>query len=125
MKKEIKYSLEKWEKALKRLREGVAVVKDVLDEDGVIQRFEFTFETFWKALKMLLNEKGVIARTPKDVLKEAFRLEWLPEEKVYLDMLEDRNRTSHIYDEKTSREIFKAIKERYVKAIEEVLNKVK
>ena len=48
MKKEekVKYAIEKLKTALIRLREGAEEAEDELDKDGVIQRFEFTFELF-------------------------------------------------------------------------------
>ncbi len=125
MKKELEYSLEKLESALIKLKQGTQDAKDELEEDGAIQRFEFTFELFWKALKMFLRYKGIEARTPRDVFKEAFKLEWLADEKLFLDMLEDRNKTSHVYEKETSREIFVRIKDNYVFAVEEVLEKMK
>ena len=70
--KELKYALIKFESAFIKLKEGADRAKDELEEDGVIQRFEFTFELFWKALKIFLQEKGILARTPRDVFKEAF-----------------------------------------------------
>jgi len=51
MKNELKYSFEKLKEALRRLNEGLKKAKDQLDRDGVIQRFEFTFELLWKTLK--------------------------------------------------------------------------
>lgn len=44
---------------------------------------------------------------------------------MFLNMLEDRNKTSHVYDRKTSREIFIRIKNDYVSAIEAVLERLK
>jgi len=125
MKKELDYALNRLNKALAKLKEGTERASDDLAEDGVIQRFEFTFELLWKTLKIFLEENGVVARTPRDVFKEAFRLDWLGDnEEVFLNMLEDRNKTVHIYDEKTSRQIFTRIKEDYVGAIETVLEKL-
>jgi len=122
--KEISYSLDKLGKAFQNLKKGVAQADDDLTEDGVIQRFEFTCELLWKTIKVFLKERGVIASTPRDILQEAFRLEWLSEEKTYLNMLEDRNKTSHIYDQETSREVFERIKSDYLPAIERVLLKL-
>lgn len=51
MNEELKHALSKFKDALGRLREGAAQARDELDKDGVIQRFEFTFELMWKALK--------------------------------------------------------------------------
>lgn len=49
--------------ALKSLKEGVGMVKDDLDRDGVIQRFEFTFELFWKVIQEYAKYKGVETAT--------------------------------------------------------------
>lgn len=125
MKKENEYSLEKLEKACSQLEDGIKNARDQLGRDGVIQRFEFTFELLWKALKISLREKGVEARTPKDALKEAFSLEWINKESPYLNMLEDRNKTSHMYDKKTVDEIFNRVAKDYLPAIKEVLKKLK
>ena len=73
MKDELKYSFEKFQKAVKRLDEGIKKAKDQLDNDGVIQRFEFTFELTWKTLKLFLLNEGIITKSPKETLKEAFR----------------------------------------------------
>lgn len=124
MNEELKYAFIKLENALVKLKEGANEARCELEEDGVIQRFEFTFELLWKTLKIFLQNKGIVARTPRDVFKEAFRLEWLNNEEVFLDMIEDRNKTSHIYDKETSRQIFARIKDNYVSEMERVLEKL-
>ncbi|MDI6735201.1 MAG: HI0074 family nucleotidyltransferase substrate-binding subunit [bacterium] len=125
MKEEPKYALSKLEDAFIKLKEGVEEAEDELEKDGVIQRFEFTFELLWKALKIFLQDSGIEAKTPKGSLKEAFKIGWLREEKVFLDMLEDRNRTSHIYDKETAKEIFERIEGSYIQAIEKIFGELK
>jgi len=125
MKDELEYSVVKLENAIGQLKSGCGEAKNELAEDGVIRRFEFTFGLLWKTLKIFLREEGVEARTPRDVFKEAFKLEWLDNEKLFLNMLEDRNKTSHIYDNKTSCEIFQRVKKDYVSAIAKVLARLK
>ena len=46
-------------KAVKQFKKGLTQVKDQLDRDGAIQRFEFTFELIWKTLKRILDFKGI------------------------------------------------------------------
>ena len=125
MKEILEYSTQKLEKAFLKLKEGVVSAKDELDKDGVIQRFEFTFELLWKALKIFLEYQGIDVKTPRDSLKEAFRIELIEDEEIFLDMLEDRNKSSHIYDKEVSEEIFRRIKSFYIQAIENVLKKLK
>jgi len=121
----VKYAIEKLKTALIRLREGAEEAEDELDKDGVIQRFEFTFELLWKALKIYLQYNGIEVRTPRNSLKEAFRINLFDDEEIFLDMLADRNLTSHIYDKETSEEIFDRIKAVYIPAIEKVLKKLR
>ncbi len=78
--------------------------------DATIQRFEFTFELFWKLLKIFLNNKGIQVNYPKDVLKEAFSAGLLDDEFTWLNMLKDRNLTSHTYDEALANNIFAHIR---------------
>ncbi len=125
MKKEVEYSIQKLESALSRLNNGIQQVKDELDKDGVIQRFEFTFEILWKTIKIYLGDKGIICQSPKDCLQQAFKYGLIKKELTYLKMLEDRNKTSHIYDQSTSEQIYENIKKEYAEAILILLNSIK
>ncbi len=113
MKDVLEYSLKKLKNAHQRLIEGIEQAKDKLDRDGVIQRFEPTFELLWKALKIYLEYQGIIVKTPRDSFVEAFRAGLIGNEKIFLDMLEDRNNISHIYDKETSEKIYNRIKKNY------------
>lgn len=125
MKKELDYALTKLENAFIKLKEGSRDANEELEMDGVIQRFEFTFELLWKTLKIFLLDSGVEAKSPKDSLKEGFKIGWLKDEQVFLNMLEDRNKTSHLYDKDTSEAILERIKNNYVPAIGAILSELK
>ena len=122
MKAELIYSFQKLKEAVKKLDDGIKQVKDQLDRDGVIQRFEFSFELLWKTLKLFLADEGIIANSPKEALKETFRFGLIKDDEVFLDMLEDRNQTSHIYSEDISKEIFGRIKKKYLNAFKLLIN---
>lgn len=122
---EYQYAIEKFESALNRLRDAIEIAGSQLEKDGTIQRFEFTFEVMWKTIKRILQYKGIQAKTPRDCLQEAFQLNWIKNEDVYINMLIDRNNTSHIYDEKTANQIFQNIKERYYTSLHECLSYLK
>ena len=111
------YALDKLETAFTRLQQAAGRVVDDLDRDGVIQRFEFTFELLWKTARIFLEYEGFRCAGPRSCIKEGVRREILSEGEVLLDMLEDRNKTTHIYDEHTAEEIFERIKNRYVPVI--------
>lgn len=125
MKKEIKFAFEKFEKVLGKLKQGADTARAELESDGVIQRFEFTFELLWKTVKIILEDQGIAAHTPKMIMQEAFRLGWISDEQIFLNMLEDRNLTSHIYNESTAKEIFERIKNDYIGRIEELFDTLK
>ena len=111
--------------SLERLGEALAVPEDrPLAVDGTIQRFEFTFELFWKALRRLLAGQGVEAHSPRAVLQQAYRLGWLDDEERWLKLLEDRNLTSHTYREALAREIYRRIPLPHA-AIREVVQKLR
>jgi nucleotidyltransferase substrate binding protein (TIGR01987 family) len=89
-------------KACARLQEAVAEPESAILRDAVIQRFEFSFELVWKTLKLYLERQGHECGGPRPTLKKAFAEGLLatPEEADrWLQMLEDRNLTSHAYDE--------------------------
>jgi nucleotidyltransferase substrate binding protein (TIGR01987 family) len=89
--------------ALSRLHEGVSREHlNDMERDGLIQRFEFCFEIMWKCGKDYLREhEGLDMASPKKVLR-AFREIGLfsdGETELALKMVDDRNLTSHTYDE--------------------------
>ena len=114
--------------ALARLAEGVAQLEpgDDLRRDGVIQRFEFTLELTWKTLKACFEDEGLQNLTsPKSVLREAYAAGMIDDEALWLDMLRDRNLTTHIYKQEMAMEICANIKTRYVTALQSVACKLK
>lgn len=91
-------SLENLEKALTNLERAVEIPKDrELVAEGTIHRFEMTIELFWKTLQRAIRFEGTKVKTPRESLKEGFRLGWLHDEQVWLDMVDSRNTTSHQY----------------------------
>jgi len=92
-----------------RLAEAVAQPESELIRDATIKRFEFTFEVVWKTLKLYLERQGHECGGPRPTLKKAFaeNLIATPEEAdLWLQMLEERNLTSHAYDEALASRIY-------------------
>lgn len=91
-------SLDNLENVLKNLERAVHIPKDrELVVEGTIHRFEMTIELFWKTLRRAIRYEGARVHTSRESLREAFRLGWLHDEQVWLDMLDSRNTTSHQY----------------------------
>lgn len=107
----LQQSIENLGRALDRLEQALAIPLDnPLAIDGTIQRFEFALELTWKTLKRLLDAQGRRVSLPREVLKHAYAAGWLDDESAWLQMLKDRNETSHIYDEDMARRIYNNIK---------------
>jgi nucleotidyltransferase substrate binding protein (TIGR01987 family) len=112
--------LEALGRVLKRLQDGIAQPNadhDDLAIDGVMQRFEFTFELFWKVLKKILLSELVETTTPRDVLRKAYRYKIIDDEQAWIGMIQDRNLSSDIYCEETAREILMNIKQSYLRVL--------
>lgn len=94
------------ETALARLQDALAQPKSEWTRDAAIQRFEFTFELAWKAVASAARHQGVEVASPRRAWQTAFQLGWIDDDRLWLDMLEDRNRASHSYREATAEQIY-------------------
>ncbi len=125
MKNEFEISYEKWQAAYDRLKEVIEQepLTDIL-RDSAIKRFEFTYELCWKTLKLYYKEKGKDLRYPKDVFKEAFNDGIIEDENLFLQMIDDRNKTVHIYSQEAIKQIHVHILDLYYPAFSELLGKL-
>jgi len=97
-------------KALRQLKDGVDLAEtrslSRLEEQGLIQGFEFTHELAWKTLKDFIESKGnTTLYGSKDVTRKAFQLELIEDGEGWMQMIESRNLSSHTYNEKTAEKI--------------------
>lgn len=112
-------------KAYSKLKE----VSDLYDgkndiiRDSLIQRFEFTYELTHKTLKEFMKYLGVTLENsfPRTIFKKAYVNNLISDDKVWINLLEDRNSTLHIYNENMSNEIADRIVNKYVDAIGELV----
>ena len=90
-----------------------------LEQEGLIQRFGYTYELAWKTAKDYLQDQGVILEeiTPKAVLAAAFAAGLVQDGQAWVDMRLHRNLLSHSYDETTFLTVLKAVEERYLDAL--------
>jgi nucleotidyltransferase substrate binding protein (TIGR01987 family) len=68
-------------------------------------------------LKVFLEFEGHEVSTPRQTLKEAFRIQWIADEPGWHQMLDDRNQTSHTYQEALADEIYSRLPEHYARMI--------
>ncbi len=112
----LKRKIEETKRALKTLEEILNEPYSVIVRDATIQRFEYTFEVFWKTIREYLREhEGIVRNSPKSCFREAMNVGLMDEEQTIkcLEMTDDRNLTSHTYIEEVAERIYGKIKEYY------------
>ena len=92
-----------------------------LEEQGLIQGFEFTHELAWNVLKDYLEMEGVQGLVgSRSTVREAFKHGFIRDGEAWMDMIEKRNLSSHTYNRNVAETIVSAIRERYYPAFLEV-----
>jgi len=95
-----------------------------LEEQGVIQSFEFTHELAWNVLKDYLEEKGIAGLIgSKDATRAAFKNGLIEDGENWMKMIEDRNKTSHTYNPVVAQAVVENILERFYPAFEKMAEK--
>ncbi len=94
--------------------------QDITNEfivSGIIDKFMIQFELSWKVLKELLKYEGNIeasSGSPRQILKAAFKNYDFIHEEIWLDMLNDRNQTAHIYDGNAAERLAQKVLSEYI-----------
>ena len=101
-------------KAFSQLKEAVELAEQrcmtKLEEQGLIQAFEYTHELAWNKLKDFLDARSVRKLYgSRDVTREAFKIGLIENGEAWMDMIKSRNLTSHTYDEEVASKIVSAI----------------
>jgi len=104
-----------YQKALAQLTKFIAKNDlNELEEQGLIQSFEYTHELAWKTLKDFLEHSGnAEIFGSKDTTRLAFKLSLIEDGEGWMLMIQDRNQTSHTYNLETARAIVDHIRQRY------------
>ena len=109
---DIQLKKEQTERALASLQELIPQYlenkENIILRDAMIQRFEYSTEAFWKYLKAyLLTEHNLSANSPREVIRTGLKTKLYSEEisKELLQMLDDRNLSSHTYVEELAESI--------------------
>ncbi len=112
-----------YQKALKTLSDAVELASQRtlsnLEQQGLIQGFEFTHELAWNVLKDYLEEQGFVSIIgSKNATREAFKNALIVEGDVWMDMIKARNMTSHTYSTDVAQAIATDILQRFYPAFE-------
>jgi len=95
-----------------------------LEQQGLIQSFEFTHDLAWNVLKDYLEEKGITGLIgSKDATRAAFKNALIEDGEDWMKMIEDRNKASHTYDPKVAQAVGENILERFYPAFEKMAKK--
>ncbi len=127
--KKLSRTLERFEAGFNKLKEAVTkefeakYEKDIIIEI-VIKRFEYTFETMWKALKEVLLSEGIEAVSPLSCFKEAFNIGLIDKEheEIFPLMVKKRNEIVHIYSDEDAYETYLLVRSTFVGAIQKLLD---
>lgn len=115
-----------FENAIRSLDDGLKQEPDDLRVDGVIQRFEFTFELAWKCIKDYLEMQGIVSSigSPREIIQLGFKHNIIDNGEKWIDMMIARNSLSHMYDKNISREIYEKIKYEYINLLKDLESKI-
>ncbi len=112
-----------FKKAFLQLKSAINRVDELDDlaKEGMVQRFEYTYELAWKTIKDFIESKGEAEKYQKDVLKKAFQLDIIDNGEIWLEMLSKRNLMAHTYNETTFKEVVTDIITKFYPEIEKLI----
>ena len=88
-----------------------------LEQQGLIQSFEFTHELAWNVFKDYLSDQGISGLIgSKDATRSAFKNGLIVQGDDWMRMIADRNLTSHTYDQATAEAIVANVLAKYYPA---------
>ena len=119
------YRFRNFSRAYSLLREALDTEIEELNQlerEGVIQRFEFTFELSWQLLKDRLEYDGVVISpvTPRNVIRKAVAAGMIDEGQTWMEMLVDRNNMYHTYNFAAFEVVIQNIQTRYLPILNEL-----
>lgn len=126
--RKIQYKFTNLKKAYQRLVEVANLYdgKNEIIRDSLIQRFEFTYELTHKTLQEFFEYSGITMENsfPRMIYKKAYANHLIDNDKIWINLLEDRNATSHLYSEQIANEIAHRIVTDYVEVIGKLIEKL-
>ena len=109
---QLKGKLASCQRALNTLNEILSIPFSIIVRDASIQRFEYSFESLWRLLKVYLKQyEGLVCNSPKECFREGLKVGLLSveETEICLVMTDDRNLTSHTYIESIADAIYRKL----------------
>jgi nucleotidyltransferase substrate binding protein (TIGR01987 family) len=115
-----------YQKALGQLQKFIDKKElNELEEQGIIQAFEFTHELAWQVMKDYFEYQGNTSITgSRDAVRESFQKGLISNGEVWMEMIKSRNQSSHTYNEAVVKEIKTKIITQYFSLFNEFKNKL-
>lgn len=122
-----KQRFQNFEKAITHLEAALQLKNpDMLQKAGIIQFFEMSYELAWNTIKDYLEEQGFVdVKSPRSAIKKAFEVGLIDDGHSWMELLLDRNLTSHAYDEEKATEVEKLIHQKYYPLLSVLYNSLK
>ena len=124
------YRFDNYKRAFNLLRQAMELKSEKslsnLEIEGVIQRFEYTWELAWKTLKDYLESDGLVLEkiTPKAVIVASIEAKIITDREVWMNALDDRNRMSHVYSDSAFAEVVENIEKKYLSLFDALYEKL-
>ena len=124
------YRLDNYSRAFVLLREAIHQLEErglsQLEREGVIQRFEYTWELAWKTVSDYLAYQGVAVSpvTPRAVLKAGFEAGVIERGDEWMAALDARNKMSHTYNFEVFEEVIEQIRHRFLALFDALYEKM-
>ncbi len=115
----------RWQQRFTNYQKALAQMKDFMsepqlnhrEEQGLVKAFEYTYELAWNTLKDFLEYQGVAEIVgSRDAFRKAFAEGVLDDGRVWMRMIESRNKTTHTYNEETAKEIVESVRSEFYPA---------
>ena len=106
-----------YQKALRQLERFLKETNlNDMEEQGLIQAFEYNYELAWNTIKDYLAYQGITEVIgSRDAFRIAFNRGLISDGSIWMSMIESRIKSSHTYNEEIAKEILKEIREQYFK----------
>ena len=119
----------RWQQRFSNYRKALAQLETFFEppalndreQQGLIKAFEYTFELAWNTLRDLLRSQGnATLLGSRDTLRAAFRLGLIEDGERWMQMIQDRNLTSHTYNKPTAEAIVANISNGYMRCFQQL-----
>lgn len=119
--------LSNYSRALAQLDAAVSLANQrplsALEQQGMIQSFEYTHELSWNVLRDYLKDQGTQQLYgSKDTVREAFAVDLIKDGETWMEMIRDRDQSSHTYNISVANAIVGRVVGVYIHAFKQLLN---